>query len=76
LDLRFSWRWLWTMVSSGLLRRVALVRTQKTPFFNEWLCQKISTMIYTVSGIRNHYTGLTQWRRSIAVQSMKGFTNT
>jgi hypothetical protein len=26
-DLRFSWRWLWRMVSSGMLRRVALVRT-------------------------------------------------
>jgi hypothetical protein len=26
-DLRFSRRWLWRMVSSGMLRRVALVRT-------------------------------------------------
>jgi hypothetical protein len=26
-NLRFSRRWLWTMVSSGMLRRVALVRT-------------------------------------------------
>jgi hypothetical protein len=25
-DLRFSWRWLWRMVSSGTLRRAALVR--------------------------------------------------
>jgi hypothetical protein len=44
LDLRFSWQWLWRMLSFGILCHVALVRTYVLPPFKPQILQDNDTL--------------------------------
>jgi hypothetical protein len=52
-DLRFSRRWLWRTVSSGMLRRVALLRTDVSEELNDSCHPSSETLVRTRATRRN-----------------------